>query len=516
MHTDARELEDNSLIEGDICIVGAGAAGLTMAVEWLNTPYRVVLLESGGFDYDDRVQELFRGQNTGQPYYPLKSTRLSYFGGSTGHWGGFCALFDPIDFVSRDWVPHSGWPITYDDVAAFYPRANLYLDLGHFDYSAEYWLKQNSEFVALPLKGDTVWNKMWRFSPPTRYGTKYRDTIVKAGNIALYTYATLVEISANESVNSVRELVVKNYAGKTHRVRARCFVLACNSIQNARVLLASNRQARNGLGNDHDHVGRYWQEHVELKSADLWLDKPRPMGFYLRNRWAARAELAISAAKQTEHRILNGTASLVPLPIAQKLKPVIESWSKDDPRAARDYMHEDQAQATPGRLTRFLRHNTYKAFELQTRMEQAPNPLSRVLLDTEKDELGVPRAILHWDLTPLDKRSIRVMYDLIGQELGAAGLGRVQLMDFLRNPEDLSWPSFTGGGWHHIGTTRMTDSPKTGVVDSDCRVFGIDNLYIAGDSCFPTGGAVNPTLTLVAITLRLSDHLKQVLPALTA
>src|SRR5512143_46263 len=247
MHIDARELAE-SVIEGDLCIVGAGAAGLTMALEWLGTPWRVILLEGGGFAYDDRIQELFRGRTTGQPYYPLKSTRLHYFGGTTGHWGGFCSLFDPIDFVERDWVPESGWPITLDDLLPLYPRAHQYLDLGPCDYSVDYWRARNPDFVPLPLPDGPVVNKVWRFSPPTRYGPKYRDTIVRAGNIELYTYASLVDIQTTESVNAVRELVVRNYTGKTHRVRARCFVLACNAIQNARVLLASNRQARHGLG----------------------------------------------------------------------------------------------------------------------------------------------------------------------------------------------------------------------------------------------------------------------------
>jgi choline dehydrogenase-like flavoprotein len=146
-------------------------------------------------------------------------------------------------------------------------------------------------------------------------------------------------------------------------------------------------------------------------------------------------------------------------------------------------------------------------------MEQAPNPLSRVFLATERDELGVPRAGLHWALTPLERKSIRVLHQLVGKELGMVGVGRVQLMPWLREGDDAPWPSFTSGGWHHMGTTRMSHNPAEGVVDPNCRVHGLANLYVAGASCFPTGGAVNPTLTLVALTLRLADHLKQVLAA---
>lgn len=515
MIIDARSLDDHSLIEGDICIVGAGAAGITMALEWNNTPYRVILLESGGLDYDDRVQELLRGPVTGQQYYPLKSTRLSYFGGTTGHWGGFCATLDPIDFVKREWVPESGWPITLDDIIPFYPRAHQYLELGHYDYSVQYWQDRNPAFVPLALDPRVVSSKVWRFSPPTRYGIKYRDPVVGSKNISLYTYATVVEIRTNAPVSAVQEVVVRNYAGKTHRVKARCFVLACNAIQNARVLLASNRQAPAGLGNDRDLVGRYFMEHVELRSSELWLDRPRAMAFYLRNR-EARAELAISAGTQTERRILNGTASLLPLSIARKLKPVIETWSSDDPRESKRVMHQNQAEALGGKFATLLETGLHQTFELQTRIEQAPNPASRVTLDAEEDELGVPRAGLHWVLTPLEMRSIRTMHELIGREFGAAGLGRLQLLPYLREDADHTWPSFTGGGWHHMGTTRMSDDPAHGVVNRNCRLFGIENLFVAGASCFTTAGAANPTLTLVALSLRLSDHIKTVLPVLNA
>jgi choline dehydrogenase-like flavoprotein len=507
MHTDARLLDNDSLIEGDLCIVGAGAAGITMALEWLNTPRKVILLEGGGFEYDDKVQELYRGKTTGQPYYPLKSTRLHYFGGTTGHWGGFCSILDPIDFVKRDWVNESGWPMAQPDIVPFYKRAHEYLDLGHYDYTAAYWQEQNPDFVPLPLNEQIVWNKIWRFSPPTHFGAKYRDTVVNAPNIALYTYANLVDIRATDNVSAIREVIVRNHAGKTHRVRARYFVLACCAIQNARILLAANRQAARGLGNDRDLVGRYFMEHIEVKSAELWLNHPNALNFYLLNS-RARVELAISARKQEECRILNGTASLQPLATARKLKPVIETWSNDDPRESQQVMRADQDRAVGSRISRMLRSNRHRAFELATRMEQAPNPESRVSLDTEKDELGVPRAMLHWALAPLDKRSIRKLYELIGQEMGAAGIGRVQVMEYLRDEHDDSWPPFTGGAWHHMGTTRMSEDPAKGVVDPDCRVFGIENLFIAGSSCFPTSGAVNPTLTLVALALRLADHLK--------
>ena len=194
MHIDARELPANSIIEAEVCIIGAGAAGISIALEWMNSPHKIILLEGGGFEYDEKVQELYAGKTTGQQYYPLKSARLHYFGGTTGHWAGFCSTFDPIDFTKRDWLPHSGWPIKREDLDPFYIRAHKNLDLGPYEYDWKYWQKQDPELQPL-LKGDNVvWNKMWQFSPPARFGEKYKDTIVKAKNIHLYTYANVTNI----------------------------------------------------------------------------------------------------------------------------------------------------------------------------------------------------------------------------------------------------------------------------------------------------------------------------------
>jgi choline dehydrogenase-like flavoprotein len=508
MHVDARNIDNGSLIEGDICIIGSGAAGISMALEWMNTPYKVILLEGGGFEYDDKVQQLYAGKTTGQHYFPLVSCRLHYFGGTTGHWAGWCSTLDAIDFKKRDWIPHSGWPIKREDLDPFYARAQKNVDLGPYNYSVDFWQKQDPSMVPMPLDKNVVWNKMWQFSPPTRFGEKYKNTIVNAKNIHLYTYANVVNIKANENVSSIREVTVKNYAGKEHTVRAKYFVLACCTIQNARLLLASNQQAPKGLGNDNDLVGRFFMEHIEIKAAELWLEKPDPMQLYMWEwgKTKARAELAISAQKQEEYKILNGTTALSPLELAKTEPSMIEIWSEDEKKNM-ERMQSFDKKGDNGEA-KVPQAKAYQSFQLFTRIEQAPNPNSRVTLDTEKDSLGMPRATLHWELTPFEKRSIRQLYKLIGQEVGRTGIGRVRLMEYLRDEKDNSWPDFTGGGWHHMGTTRMNDDPKQGVVDANCKVHGINNLFVAGASCYVTAAAPNPTLTLIALTIRLSDYLK--------
>jgi choline dehydrogenase-like flavoprotein len=514
MHIDARQPDNQSVIEGDICIVGAGAAGISIALDWIDSPYKVILLEGGGFEYDDQVQELYNGKLTGQNYYPMKSSRLHYFGGTSMHWGGICSTFDDIDFEVRDWVEHSGWPIKRKDIADFYQPAHNILDLGPYEWDVNYWLKQDAAYMPLPLDEKVVWNKMWHFSPPTRFGTKYKDAVVNAKNIHLYTYANVVNISATDNISSVKSLTIKNHAGKEHTVKARYFILACCSIQNSRLLLASNKQAPAGLGNDHDLVGRYFMEHPELKTGELWLNKPDELKLYRMEK--IRAELAVFPDVQKQLKILNGTIALNPLPLASKINPNVKTWNEEDPRKSLRKSQEDHGNPYKKSLFRRIKDRffppkevtEFQSYELYTRIEQAPNPSSRVVLSKEKDALGVPRANLHWAMLPIDKRTVRKLNELMGQLIGAAGIGRVRLYDFLRDENDASMPDFTSGGWHHIGTTRMSDDPKKGVVDANCRVHGIDNLYIAGSSCFTTAGAINPTLTVVAISLRLSAHIK--------
>jgi len=516
MYIDARKLENGSLIEGDICIVGAGAAGIAMAMEWINTPYKVILLEGGGLELDMRMQDLYRGKNIGQRYYPLQSSRLHYFGGTTGHWAGFCSPLDPIDFRKRDWVNHSGWPIQFSDLDPYYKRSWKLVELESENFELEYWRKKDPHLIPLPLDETVIWNKLSQFSPPTRFGKRYREAIFKAKNIWLYTYANVGKIETNESVTSVKQVRVKNFDGKEHVVQAKYFVLACCAIQNARLLLASNSQAAGGLGNYYDVVGRYFMEHLEVISASLMMPYDRPMKLYRQWEYGkikVRSELAVSESKQEENKIVNGTASLIPKVFSKDVQPSIDTFPEDADTFLKVWDEiEENFESEKSKLEESDNEiEWHREFELFTRMEQSPNRDSRIQLDTEKDELGLQRVILNWQLSSLDKRSIRKLYEIIGREVGRTGVGRIQLMEWLEEDESAPWPSGLGGGWHHMGTTRMAENPREGVVDLNCRVFGINNLFLAGSSCFSTSGSANPTLTIIALTLRLSDHLKKIL-----
>lgn len=514
MHTDAREIDDGSLIQGDLCIVGAGAAGISIALEFLHSGHKVILLEAGGFQLDLDTQQLYAGESVGEPYQvPLEAARLHYFGGTTGHWSGWCATLDPIDFKKRDWIPHSGWPITKEDLDPYYARAQEYPELGPYEYDVTAYEDEGRR--RMPLDGDRFWTKMWQFSPPTRFGDRYRDEIVDAGNVHLYTHAVATEILANESVRAIDALRVATLNGKEHRVRADHYVLACNTIQNARLLLASNNQSRSGIGNDHDLVGRYFMEHFEMVGAQLALTDRESARMYERSGRAAAGELAISESLQEEYGVLNGTVSLRPGAVdEEELTGFFQRFSgssmnrlKEAERESRDEHERDDA---PARRREPQTPRQERFFQLQSRGEQSPNPDSRVILSEERDALGMPYADLNWQMSEVDKRSMRVFYEQLAQDIGRTNLGRIRVLDWLYS-DDNEWPSFLSGGFHNMGTTRMHNNPRQGVVDANGKVHGIANLYAAGGSVFTTSGSANPTLTLIALSVRLSDHLKQIL-----
>jgi choline dehydrogenase-like flavoprotein len=526
MFTDARELEQDAAIETELCIVGAGAVGITIARALAGAPFRVTVLESGGFEFDDRTQSLYEGENVGFPAYDVDVNRLRFFGGTTNHWAGHCRPLDAKDFTRRDWIPHSGWPISRDDLRPYYDQAQGIVELPPFHYEDLQFLLDRTGEAALPTDQALLRSVVYNQSPPTRFGEVYRGDLDQASNVTVYLNANVLELEAADDLSRVERARVACIDGPHFTVTAKIFVLAMGGMEIPRLLLLSNRQAPRGLGNDHDLVGRYFLNHVVVRpfvkvllsdpstSLPLYHDLHEVDGGQMFSVLAV-ADEAMQAEQLNNFRLhiyqttrrSPGMASLraigqalrrgqVPADFGQHLSAVIGDLDGTANGVYRGLFGSDlftEEGAPPPSL------------EIHLVVETTPDPESRVYLTEARDLFDQNRIAVDWRVSDADLRTAHRAAEMAAEEFGRLGLGRGQ-GDILENPEQ--WPEGSESGKHHCGTTRMSADPKTGVVDADCRVHGIDNLYSSGSALFPTIGYANPTLTIVALSLRLADHLK--------
>lgn len=499
MLIDARQLANGSELASDVCIVGAGAAGITIARELVATPLTVCLLESGGFEPHRDIQALCQGENVGLPYYPLDANRWRAFGGTTGLWAGWCRPLDDIDFAHRPWVPHSGWPLAKADLLPFYARAHTLCELGPLSYDPEDW-EEHYHLSRLPLAGTDVVTRIYQLSPPTRFGVAYRDVVARAANVQAVLHANVVQVEATESATAVNRLHVTTRGGARLTARARYYVLAAGGIENARLLLVSDTPQAAGLGNTYDLVGRYFMEHLHFSNGAIRFVQAQAasLALYVRATRRAVARLFPSEAAQEREGLLNCGFTLTPTYWSDRLglTATLQRVAGGGRRFRQLLGRDDAPVQLPWRTRRVELHHT---------LEQAPNPESRVTLSDERDVFGVRRIRLDWRTSTLERYTAERVPRLLGDAFAHAGLGRLDTA-----PAFDAWPPppLQGLRGHHLGTTRMHADPRCGVVDPQGRVHGIANLYVTGSSVFPTAGAGTPTLTIVALALRLADRLK--------
>lgn len=495
MISDARELTANTKLTADICIVGAGPAGITLALALSGAGFSVCLLEGGDFDITDENQALYQGQMSGIDSWTLDGMRARVFGGTSAWWGGWCRPLVPEDFVARSYIPESGWPLSYDDLVPYYKRAQDTLELGLFEYDAAA-LSARLGMPLLPTDPGILETRVYQFSPPTRFGTRYRADIEQATDIHTYVNANLQKIHLTQRGGSVSHLTCATLTGGRFSVEAQKYILALGGIENARMLLASNDEQSEGIANGSGRVGWFMEHpHYYLSGMILWRETP-DLRFYASNQVETKDDqgqlrtatigsgIGLSAAIRESEQLPNFTATMD-----------IGSFDMDT----------DTDTIGPTRARSIFGRNTVNpsVFQLTYRSEQTPTSDSRLILSSDLDALGTPRVDLHWAVSPSDNEARKRALAIMANELGRAGLGRFWDLQLTENPE---W--FPNPGGHHLGTTRMSADPSRGVVDANLRTHEVPNLYTLGSSVFPTGGDSNPTLTIVALAHRLADYLK--------
>ena len=203
-----------------------------------------------------KLRSLYEGENVGRHYYDLDKCRLRYFGGTTNHWSGWCRPLSSVDFEAREWIPHSGWPISLDDVTPFYGRAQEFCQLGRYGYDRAFLEIEVPTQPILSFDDGRLVTLAYQLSPPTRFGELYRAELKAANRVSVYLNANVVEIETDAVPRGVRAFRVATLTGARFTVVARRFILAAGGIENARLLLCSNSVMAAGLGNGRDLVGR--------------------------------------------------------------------------------------------------------------------------------------------------------------------------------------------------------------------------------------------------------------------
>ena len=490
-------------VKADIGIIGGGAAGITLALELSKVKnLNICQLESGGLKFDPNTQKLYDEKNEGTLIGPenhyLYQSRQRFLGGSTNHWAGYIRPLEPIDYEKRDWLPFSGWPFGFEDLKAYYRRALYYCGVSDFDdpiENSEFPIpkdkkKKNKEDI---VEGSGLFTtKYFHIVRKLRFKKHFQKRLQSKRNLKIILNTNAVEIYPNREASSIKEIKAISLTQKELRLKAKYFILATGGVENARLLLYSKET---GLVHQNHLTGRFFMEHPHIPAGTLFLtQKHHLLSLYARHyqkklKHFTSAALFPTEKAMRENQLLNMNVQLV------------KKFSRIEKGRIKNYSKELGDQIYP--LLRKKYHDFSYAY-LKVRAEQSPNPESRVMLSRSKNSLGYPKAHLKWRLTDRDRVSIKKNLILLAKEFGRLGLGRIK--SSMQDQE--AWPDFSYGGSHHLGTTRMSLDPKEGVVDQNLKFYGYENLFILGSSVFPTGGGVNPTFTILALTIRLADLLK--------
>lgn len=499
---DLNEIQDDPFKDKlfDICIIGGGIAGITLAM-YLKKDLDILLLEAGGMDYSEESQEIYRGKNVGHEYFNLDDCRGRWLGGSSNLWGGWCAPLSSCDFKKRDFVKHSGWPIDKTDLDPYEEEAKLITNLPKKFRLVKY--KGWSDILENSDKNFNGFNFQWTAPFGLNFRDKYKSELENRSNITCFVNANLTDMTLSDDLSSIKNIEIKNYRNSVFNVNSKTYILATGGIENARLLLNFNKQCKNGIGNDNDLVGRFFAEHPHFNTGDFIMDD-HIASIFASNKVEKSNEFRTTYLIPSEEFQNNDKVLNVGLRVTPNLYPYSYSHSfKEKLRNAicsTDWSKKILNEQKIG-CTKYDGH-------IKIAAESAPNPESRVTIGPEVDKFGLKKTVLNWQLLELDKLTFKKTTIRIAELFVKQNLGRVKIQDWVLSdgtkfpgrPQEL-------GGNHHMGTTRMGATPSEGVVDKNQKVFDIDNLYIAGSSVFPTTGHVNPTFTIIQMCLRLADHL---------
>jgi choline dehydrogenase-like flavoprotein len=471
--------KDKTLGKYDVCIVGGGPAGITLALKLADKGMSVALLEAGGLAYSEASQSLYAVEKQGLDLY-AETTRLRYLGGTSNHWSGRCRPFEAADFTTPPPTGLPGWPISFDEFNRTLPAAMRILDLPEGGFA-----ENNADMPGGLFPADRHAQ-----SAPTRFAEKYLEAMKSSPKLHLHVNCNLVDMVFDPGSGAIRQLIVADYSGRRASVTAGRYVLAMGAIENARMLLNSTSLQTSALPS-FKWVGRCLMEHLNVD-----------LGTFMAAEGTRSTDLQYFTSEALVAREGVGRGNIA-------FGQLSEVVSYGRTAAIKTFMKTLACNLGVADKVQFItKFQCPGAGTIGTLLEQFPSVQgSRVELAEARDALGLRKARVTWTLAPEDKQTIRRLSLAVAKNFAEAGLGFVKLHPAMTD-NALELPVSPHA--HHMGTTRMASSAEWGVVDENCRMFGVRNLYIAGSSIFPTGGGGNPTMPLIQLALRLSEHLGKI------
>lgn len=507
MFKNISNFSSNSVIEYDICIIGSGPAGISVAKQLFDTKFNIAILESGGIEPEDEYQDLNNGENSGPSFLSLYSSRLRCFGGAGKLWAGHCAPFEKDDFKKKTFSSLSGWPISLNDLKKYYIDAAKLLGISYEKFYDESFLENTfleKSFKEFGKRNSFLSPNILQVSSVEHRdpAEKFKNYLQSSKNIDVIFHSTVTKLNLKKNPKRIKSVSIADLNNNRATIQAKIFVLACGALENPRILLNSNEISKKGIGNDNGLVGTCFMSHPGINNvAEIYKNNEECINIKKNNNYKVFFE--VSSKERSKQKILRHSLSLKPSNIS------LNKLTNSSDKSIFTFFKNS------GHIKNFFceiimgKEMSPKNWNLAIGLEQPPRFSNNLKLHNTKDELGVPNIDIYWDnLSNIEKETVINSSKTIARELGSHNTGKVKFTKALLNGESFKIDDPIN---HHIGTTRMSSSSKTGVVDKNCKVFGVSNLFIAGSSVFTTSSIVNPTYTIIALSLRLGDHIKTII-----
>jgi len=519
------DIQEDKTWSADVCIMGAGVAGITLANEFAQKGLTVCILDAGGEAFDENIQRQAKADKISVPYPDASHSRLRMLGGTSNHWANNTSPLSPIDFEKRDGLPNSGWPISFSDLSDYYEKAAVYCGTGSDGYDLETWHKRFKISPTIsPLNtGNLKLNIAKAAVPPTRFYKEHGKNLDLSKETTLITFAQVTDLEFNEFTGKINRAKITSPGGRIHKVEAAEFIMAFGGLENARMLIHFNNNNKNKLGNSLDNVGRYFMDHPTLRAAHVYTKEPSlftmfkgemtpdykrfVLNFFELGEGVLKEKeltnLRLPLDKANRQQLSHGVSSFHLLKEKMSGKNISGDLASHLTNLVMDFdVVADTISRKAWNKPVFDSVDDFAGFQVPLMMEQTAHRDNQVYLSNKKDRYGIPKLSIKWQVHQDDKDRLWRGLDVFSSELGALGLGRVRS---LKDRESRLFDDQIGFGHHHMGTTRMSETSEKGVVDQEQRVFGVKNLSVAGCSVFATGGHVPPTLTIVATSIRLAE-----------